>query len=86
MPEYSILIIQKDIIPNVDDPLTLDPNYKSEETQGRTRVAIMALLRDRLMRARRTSFAGGPLRLADPKGHGSNEESRLNPVLDLDCP
>jgi len=32
--EYSILIIQKDIIPNVDDPLTLDPNHKSEETKG----------------------------------------------------
>jgi len=34
LPEYSILIIQKDIIPNVDDPLTLDPNHKSEETKG----------------------------------------------------
>ena|SRR5437660_10035102 len=86
LPEYSILIIQKDIIPNVDDPLTLDPKHKSEETRTNATVAIMALLRDRLMLARRTSFAGGPLRLADPKGHGSNEESRLNPVLDLDCP
>ena len=33
LPEYSILIIQKDIIPNVDDPLTLDPDHKSEETK-----------------------------------------------------
>ena len=37
--EYSILIIQKDIIPNVDDPLTLDPNHKSEETKGERKVS-----------------------------------------------
>jgi hypothetical protein len=46
-------------------------------------MAMMTLLpRDRLMLARRTSFARGPLRLPDPEGHGSNKESRLNPVLD----
>jgi hypothetical protein len=45
LPEYSILIIQKDIIPNIDDPLTVDPNHKSEETKDERKACDDGLIK-----------------------------------------